>query len=98
MLNAETILALGILVNCRENDDDLTGFIGQIGHLIGGNAAAVHEQFQPTPGFFNFLEAVANPGTKPFYTKSFGDAILPTNENSSKLMQIGLWPGIHWNQ
>ena len=64
MLNAETILAFGIFINCRENGDELTGFVEQIGHFIGGNAAAVHEQFEPILGFFNFLEAVANLGNE----------------------------------
>jgi hypothetical protein len=42
----------------------LSGFIKQFGHPISGNAAAVHDQFEPIFGFINFLEAVANLGNE----------------------------------
>ena len=58
------ILAFGILVNCRENGDELAGFVEQIGHLCRGHAAAVHQEFEPILGFLNFLEAVADLGSE----------------------------------
>jgi len=47
-----------------ENGDELARFTEQFCHLRYGNEAAVHEQFQPIPGSFNLLEAIADFGNK----------------------------------
>ena len=44
-------LAFSIFINCCEDGNELAGFIEQPRHLCRGNAAAVHEEFEPILGF-----------------------------------------------
>ena len=57
-------ISFGTFINRRENGGKLACFVEQIGHLRGGNTAAVHEQFEPILGFFDFFETIADFGNE----------------------------------